>query len=106
MRIFAAAMLVCACAPSAGAIDLAVYPDAAGMPADVQDFIVQHSDCQHWLGETSDDPVRQREVNRTVRRICPGLDARLPHRACHPVGPPPDLLCSIPGRARVRHRSS
>jgi hypothetical protein len=88
MRIFAAAMLACACAPSAGAIDLAVYPDATGMPADVQDFIVQHSDCQHWLGETSDEPVRQREVNRTVRRICPGLDARLTRLRARHAGDP------------------
>jgi len=65
-----------ACAAAYPPVDLSVYPDAAGMPPDVQDFIVQWQDCQHWLGEASDHPVRIRQINRAVRRLCPGIDAR------------------------------
>jgi hypothetical protein len=72
-----AALLACGCAPTTAPVDVSVYPDAAGMPADVQDFIVQHSDCLHWIGEgPSEHPARQRQINRAVRRICPGVDAR------------------------------
>ena len=75
--MLAALLLAGACAPATAPVDVSVYPDAAGMPADVQDFIVRHSDCQHWLGEgPSDHPARQREIDRAVRRICPGVDAR------------------------------
>jgi hypothetical protein len=77
MLSLAALLFAGACAPTTARVDVSVYPDAAGMPADVQDFIVRHSDCQHWLGEgPSDHPARQREINRAVRRICPGIDAR------------------------------
>jgi hypothetical protein len=87
--MLAAALLASACAPTYAPVDVSVYPDAAAMPADVQDFIVQHSDCQHWLGEgPSDHPVRQREIERAVRRICPGVDARLTRLRARHAGDP------------------
>lgn len=56
---------------------LRTYPDARGMPADVQQFIVQWSDCAHWLGEgPSDHPERQRQIDAAVASICPGVDTR------------------------------
>lgn len=56
---------------------LRTYPDARGMPADVQQFIVQWSDCAHWLGEgPSDLPERQRQIDEAVADVCPGVDAR------------------------------
>ncbi len=56
---------------------LRIYPDARGMPADVQQFIVQWSDCAHWLGEgPSDHPGRQRQIDAAVADVCPGVDAR------------------------------
>jgi len=27
---------------------LAAYPEARGLPADIQQFVVNHSDCAHW----------------------------------------------------------
>jgi hypothetical protein len=77
MRGIVAASLLCAACVSAGPpVDVAVYPDAAGMPRDVQAFIVRWQDCHHWLGEPGDHPDRRREIDRAVRRLCPGIDAR------------------------------
>lgn len=69
-----------ACAPldpsPLTAEELETYPDARGMPADVQQFMVQWNDCQHWLGEFGWDSERQRQIDRAVRDVCPGVDAR------------------------------
>lgn len=56
--------------------DLSVYPDAVGMPLDVQHFIIDYDDCQHWLGEEPYDGERRREINQAVAAVCPGVDAR------------------------------
>ena len=82
MRLFAALILLAAaaCAPAADppltAAELEIYPEARGMPADVQGFIVQWQACQHWLGEPYGDEARRRQIERGVRRACPGIDAR------------------------------
>ena len=55
--------------------ELQTYPDARGMPADVQAFIVRYEDCQHWLGEPDFDEARRHEIARVVAGICPGIDA-------------------------------
>ncbi|MDQ8757130.1 hypothetical protein RCO27_12940 [Sphingosinicella sp. LHD-64] len=55
---------------------LRTYPDARGMPADVQQFIVQWQDCAHWIGEPAWNAERQRQINEAVAEICPGVDAR------------------------------
>ena len=58
------------------AAELEIYPDARDMPADVQHFIVQWQDCQHWLGEYGWDAERRRQIERAVGDVCPGVDAR------------------------------
>ena len=54
---------------------LKIYPEARGMPADVQHFIVRHSDCEHWTGEEPYDAPRRREIERGIAASCKGLDA-------------------------------
>lgn len=50
------------------------YPDAAGMPRDVQAYIIRHSDCTHWGGEYSEEPERQRQIQEGVRQACGGVN--------------------------------
>ena len=54
---------------------LKAYPGARGLPADVQHFIVNHSDCEHWAGEEPYDATRRREIDRGITASCKGLDA-------------------------------
>lgn len=54
---------------------LEIYPDARGMPADVQRFIVGWQDCQHWLGEEGWDEERRRQIEQAVSEVCTGIDA-------------------------------
>lgn len=54
---------------------LKAYPEARGLPADVQQFIVNHSDCEHWAGEEPYDAARRREIDRGIAASCKGLDA-------------------------------
>jgi len=54
---------------------LKAYPEARGLPADVQQFIVNHSDCEHWAGEEPYDAPRRREIERGIAASCKGLDA-------------------------------
>jgi hypothetical protein len=56
--------------------ELEIYPEARGMPADVQDYMVRWQGCQHWLGEYGGDRTRRRQIERAVRAACPGIDAR------------------------------
>lgn len=73
---------------------LRTYPDARGMPADVQQFIVQWQDCTHWLGEPAWNAERQRQINQAVAEVCPGVDARgVAVRARHARRP--DVLARI-----------
>ena len=58
------------------AAELETYPDARGMPADVQRFIVQWQACSHWLGEPPWDDARRRQIEQAVRETCPGVDER------------------------------
>jgi hypothetical protein len=79
--IAALTLLAAGCAATAAheapldAAALQTYPDAAGMPADVQHYIVRWSDCSHWLGEPAFDADRDRQIDRAVREVCPGVDA-------------------------------
>jgi hypothetical protein len=81
MRISAFVLLAAsACAPVSQppltAAELEIYPEARGMPADVQSFIVQWQGCAHWLGEPWFAEDRRRQIERGVRAACPGVDAR------------------------------
>jgi hypothetical protein len=70
------------------AAELEIYPEARGMPADVQDWIVRWQGCQHWLGEAGGDETRRRQIARAVRAACPGIDARGRRvRAAHAAEP-------------------
>jgi len=46
-----------------------------GMPLDVQAYIIRWSDCRHWGGEYSEDPVRAAQIARGQREACAGIDA-------------------------------
>lgn len=56
--------------------ELAVYPEARGMPADVQRYLVKRADCEHWSGEEPYDADRKAEIERNVNESCTGLDAQ------------------------------
>ena len=78
MRAFAALLLLAGCATAPDPLneaELGVYPDARGMPADVQDFILRHTDCSHWLGEPEWDAERRRQIEQAIVRSCFGVDA-------------------------------
>jgi hypothetical protein len=79
VRALAASMLLIAgCATTPDALteaQLETYPDARGMPADVQHFIVRHGDCSHWLGEPEWDAGRRRQIEEAIVRSCFGIDA-------------------------------
>lgn len=48
------------------------YPETRGMPRDVQAYIIRWSDCRHWGGEYSEDPVRAEQIARGQREACAG----------------------------------
>ncbi|MEA3017502.1 MAG: hypothetical protein QOI38_2224 [Sphingomonadales bacterium] len=80
MRLVAALVLLaasgCAAAPRPlTAAELEFYPEARGMPADVQDYIVRWQGCAHFLGEPWGDEDRRRQIERGIRVACPGIDA-------------------------------
>jgi hypothetical protein len=79
MRILASAALLaalgCAGTRPLTEAELAIYPEARGMPADVQDFIVRWQGCWHFLGEPWGDEDRRRQIERGIRAACPGIDA-------------------------------
>lgn len=81
MKVLVVATMLAVGAPPPGSSPLTeeqlrTYPDARGMPADVQAFIVQWQDCSHWRGEPGWDAARQRQIDEAVREVCPGVDAR------------------------------
>ena len=80
MNWVALVLAAAACAPTEpvalNAAQLAVYPDAAGMPADVQDYIVRWRKCSHWLGEVGEEEPRRRQIEAAIREYCSGIDAR------------------------------
>jgi hypothetical protein len=51
------------------------YPDTAGMPEDVQRYIVQWSDCMHWAGEPDFNAARRRQIREAIKETCTGVDA-------------------------------
>ena len=51
------------------------YPDTAGMPQDVQRYIVQWNDCSHWGGEPGFDAARRRQIREAIDKTCTGIDA-------------------------------
>lgn len=59
--------------PGAPALE-ETYPDAAGMPRDVQAYVVRWNDCQHWAGEPAFDAARRRQIEQGVEKACTGVD--------------------------------
>jgi hypothetical protein len=51
-----------------------VYPEAKGMPADVQEYIVRHHGCMHWAGEPDFNAERRKQIEEAVASLCPGID--------------------------------
>lgn len=80
MRTIALVLAAAACAPAEPVAlteaELAAFPDAAGMPADVQDYIVRWRKCSHWLGEVGEEEPRRRQIEAAIREYCSGIDAR------------------------------
>ena len=52
-----------------------IYPDTAGMPEDVQRYIVQHQGCVHWGGEPDFNAARRRQIQKAIEELCTGIDA-------------------------------
>ncbi|NML07277.1 hypothetical protein [Sphingomonas sp. G-3-2-10] len=67
---------VAAVEPALTENELAVYPEARGMPADVQRYLVKRADCEHWAGEEPYDADRKAEIERNVAESCTGIDAQ------------------------------
>jgi hypothetical protein len=88
LRAPALVLLVAACATTRPLTEaeLQVYPDARGMPADVQDFVVRYQDCVHWQGEPGWDAERRRQIEHAVADVCPGLDAEAQRLRAHYAG--------------------
>ena len=51
-----------------------VYPEAKGMPADVQEYIVRHAGCVHWAGEPDFNAERRKQIEEAVASLCVGID--------------------------------
>jgi hypothetical protein len=75
-RIALSIALFLAWAPSAGAA-AAPPVSARPLPADVRAFVARRDHCDHFRGEDSDDPARQREIARSLERYCAGTDTTL-----------------------------
>ena len=87
----AAFLLLAGCAAGPAPLteaELESYPEARGMPADVQAFIVRHQDCEHWQGEPDYDAERRGQIERAVAETCPGLDAEAARLRARYAGDP------------------
>jgi hypothetical protein len=76
IRIALAIALLIALAPPAWAA-AAPQTSTRPLPADVRAFVARRDRCDHFRGEDSDDPARQREIGRSLERYCTGTDATL-----------------------------
>ena len=54
--------------------ELEAYPEARGMPADAQRFMVKWHGCAHWLGEPGWNEERRRQIEQGIAEACPGVD--------------------------------
>lgn len=50
---------------------------AASLPSDVQTFVAERENCDHFRGEEPYDAERKREIEAALDRYCGGTDARL-----------------------------
>ncbi|MGF9563492.1 hypothetical protein [Neorhizobium sp. JUb45] len=50
---------------------------AASLPSDVQTFVSERENCDHFRGEEPYDADRRREIEAALDRYCRGTDARL-----------------------------
>lgn len=100
LAALAFALAAAACTASAPrpltAAEVATFPQAHGMPADVQSFMVSWSDCSHWLGEHGWDARRQRQIDRAVRAVCSGIDARAERLRARHAGDP-EVIARLAG---------
>ncbi len=71
-----ATALLVAWTPPTGAAAVP-QPSARPLPADVRAFVARRDRCDHFRGEDSDDPARQREIARSLERDCAGTDTAL-----------------------------
>lgn len=75
MRRLLPLLLLAGCAAQLSEQQLHTYPDARGMPAAVQAFIVRYEGCQHFAGEEPYDEERRRFLAKNIDALCPGIDA-------------------------------
>ncbi|MEN3748538.1 hypothetical protein TPR58_15285 [Sphingomonas sp. HF-S3] len=61
--------------PGLNETELQTYPEARGLPADVQRYLIRHAGCEHWAGEEPYNAQRRAEIETNVAQSCTGLDA-------------------------------
>ncbi len=54
-----------------------VAASAASLPPDVQTYVAERQNCDHFRGEEPYDAERRREIEAALERYCRGTDARL-----------------------------
>jgi len=54
-----------------------VVASAASLPPDVQTFVTERENCDHFRGEEPYDAERAKEIAAALDRYCRGTDARL-----------------------------
>jgi hypothetical protein len=67
LRLTSAFIVLAASLPASG----------ASLPADVQTFVAERENCDHFRGEEPYDAERRREIEGALDRYCRGTDARL-----------------------------
>lgn len=79
---------------------LAAYPKARGLPGDVQHFIANYEECEHWAGEEPYDAERRNEIAAAVEETCRGIDAKL-HDLTNRYRSSPDVAAALASYEKV-----
>ncbi|MDP9838897.1 hypothetical protein J2T09_003669 [Neorhizobium huautlense] len=67
----------CACILLVGSVPAWAASLPAPLPADIQTFVTERENCDHFRGEEPYDAERRREIEAALDRYCRGTDARL-----------------------------
>ena len=75
-------LLLLSCAACGAQAPLRAQTRAPGgqpsnVPSDVRAFVARREECEHFLGEEPYDAARARELERKVKSLCTGSDAKL-----------------------------
>jgi hypothetical protein len=47
------------------------------LPTDVAKFTTERDECDHFRGEESDNPARQKQIAAALNKYCKGTDRKL-----------------------------